>query len=211
MDPIRVLIVDDQNLFAEMLARVIDLEQDVVVAGTAASLAEGRRMAQDLKPDVILMDYMLPDGDGAQGTRDLLSDNPHAKIVMLTGFSDEHLVLQAIAAGCTGFITKNEAVSKALVAIRAAIRGDISFSSSEIVTLATLNKDSSGQPRLTPRELDVLRLLAQAKSLDEITTALVLSRHTVRNHIQTILNKLGARSQLEAVVIAMRRGVVSRP
>ncbi|TMK19984.1 MAG: response regulator transcription factor, partial [Actinobacteria bacterium] len=143
---------------------------------------------------VVLMDYELPDGDGATATQRIKSEMPETQVVMVTSFDDESVLVRAIEAGASGFITKHKAIQEVSSAVRAAKAGE--------AFPRGLGAD------LTPRESEVLKMLAEGVSNQKIAEKLVVSMHTVRNHVQNVITKLGAHSKLEAVATAMREGLL---
>ncbi len=214
--PTRVLIVDDQQMFAESLVRILGDEADFEVVGTAPTAAAGVQLAIELRPAVVVIDYGLPDIDGLQAidmVRDSIGD---VEFVMLTGTAEGSLLSAAIDAGCAGFITKDNASRELVHAVRAAGRGESVISPAMLAKLLPRLRDepthASRDPReLTARELEVLTLLADGLSTEGIEQALFVSRHTVRNHVQRIMAKLGAHSRLEAVTLAVRHGLIDAP
>ncbi|MCA1831357.1 MAG: response regulator [Actinomycetota bacterium] len=210
---IKVLVVDDHQMFAEGLIKALSDEDDVIVVGSAGSVAGARAAANTHTPDVILMDYELSDGDGAQATQFIKEELPNTKVVMLTSFTDESVLVSAIEAGCSGFVTKHKAVEEVAAAVRAAYEGEALISPSMLARLLPkLRRSSRGLGSdLTPRELEVLKLLAEGLANTAIAERLVISLHTVRNHVQSIIMKLQAHSKLEAVTIAVREGVIQYP
>jgi DNA-binding NarL/FixJ family response regulator len=207
---ISVLLVDDHDLVLESIRRALTVEPDMTVVGTVAGVNAALDAARTKQPDVVVMDYLLPDGTGAEGTTKLLAENPHLEVVMLTGQSSGATLADALEAGCSGFVAKEGRFDNLVQAIRAAAAGEIYVPQQLVEELAahlrprppTLGAD------LTERELEVLRLLGRGASTDEIVDALNISVHTVRNHIRNILTKLNARSRLEAVTVATRIGVL---
>jgi two-component system response regulator DevR len=207
---IRVMVVDDHKMFAQTLLRVLGEEPDMDIVGTATSVAEARTMARSYRPDVVLMDYRLPDGLGTEAARMIREDRPETKVVMLTGFPEDAVLITAIEVGCSGYMTKDGAVEEAISAVRAAAAGEALISPAMLVRLLPkLRRDSHRAAyTLSARELDVLRLLAQGMPNAAIADHLVLSVNTVRKHVQSILNKLNAHSKLEALATAVRQGLV---
>lgn len=208
--PIRVLLVDDHKMFAQTLFRVLSDEADIEVIGIAGSVAEGRELASRRPPDVVLMDYRLPDGLGTDAARILREDRPETKVVMLTGFPEDTVLISAIEAGCSGYIAKNGPVEEAIAAVRAAAAGEALISPAMLVRLLPkLRRDAHKVPyTLSTRELEVLRLLAEGMPNAAIADRLVVSVNTIRKHVQSILAKLNAHSKLEALSIAVRQGLV---
>lgn len=199
-------------MFAESLVRLLEGEPDVEVCGIAASLEEARTVAAAERPDVVLLDYGLPDADGVEAVATLGRDVPAAKFVMLTGRTDEPTLSRAMQAGCAGLLTKDRAADELVAAIRSAA-GDAPITPGELELVlgprAGTERKEPGD--LTPRELEVVALLAEGLATQDIAEHLVLSVKTVRNHVQNAITKLGAHSKLEAVAIASRRGLVTRP
>lgn len=207
--PIRVLLVDDHVMVAAGLAAALGDIDGMEVVGVAADLDSAVTMARSLRPEVVILDYRLPDGDGAIGTRLLRALNPAPQVVVLTATADDHALRAALEAGCCGFLTKGSDLDELAAAVRAAAAGDGVFSADVVVRLARLTR-APEQPRqsLTPRELDVLHAMADGADAATIARRLKLSEHTARNHIRNVLAKLGAHTKLEAVVIAARTGLV---
>ena len=210
--PIKVLIVDDHKVFAEALMKVIEDAPDIDVIGTANSVEEAVAGARVGRPDVILMDFDLPDGNGAEATTQIKRDLPETRVVMLTSFTDEKVLVAAIEAGCSGYVTKHKATEEVLAAVRAAHAGEALISPSMLArVLPRLHRSYRGLGSdLTPREREILTLLADGVATQAIAEALVISPHTVRNHTQSILIKLQAHSKLEAVATAVREGIIDR-
>jgi DNA-binding NarL/FixJ family response regulator len=207
---IRVVIVDDHEMFAQGLEAILNADPGLEVVATAGTVDAGCASVRLHLPDVVLMDYELPDGDGAEATERIKADAPKTQVVMVTSFDDESVLVRAIEAGCSGFITKHKAIQEVSSAVRAAHAGEALISPS---MLARLLPRLRQKPRgvgadLTPREIEVLKLLADGVSNQQIAEKLVLSMHTVRNHVQNVITKLGAHSKLEAVATAVREGII---
>jgi DNA-binding NarL/FixJ family response regulator len=210
---VTVLIIDDERMFAESLARLLADESDISVVGVASSGAEGIKIAEALQPRVVLVDYQLPDRDGVAVMVDLKLQDPETKVVMITGSGDDRVLLAAIEAGCSGFLTKTRAASEVATAVRAAAGGE-ALISPELLSrlLPRLNRSHRNLgDDLTDREIAVLRLLTMGLTNRAVATELHLSVNTIRNYVQSILNKLGAHSKLEAVSTAVRQGIVEYP
>lgn len=210
VDTIRVLIVDDHDMFAESLARILGDEPDIQVAGKAGSCTEAVQLAAELRPGVAIVDFRLPDSDGLTATSGIRSVSPETRILMLTGVGDSRLVTSAIEAGCSGFLTKDKAVRELVAAVRLVHSGEAYLSPAVLGDL--LPRLGRGYRVLgadmTIREREVLQLLAAGRGNKEMARQLHLSVHTIRNHVQNVLVKLGAHSKLEAVVLASRSGLV---
>jgi len=215
--PIRVLLVDDHQLVTDALARVLSREDDIEVAGTAASVAEVESIHAP-SVDVVLMDYRLPDGTGSSATRIAKQRWPMAKVVMLTAIADDETVLESIQAGADGYLTKDRAVDEVVGAVRAARAGEILLPRSVIVDIARRvvaardrQVDRVLVEPLTPRELEVLRALTEGLATPEICDRLAITPNTLRTHVQNIMGKLHVHSKLEAVAFALRNRLVEPP
>jgi DNA-binding NarL/FixJ family response regulator len=207
---IRVAIVDDHSMVAEGLSRIISGEPDFELAGIAGDVAEALALIERETPDVVLMDYLLPDGDGADATEVVRRRWPQTKVIMLSGSDARGILARAIGAGCSGFLAKNRPASDVTAAVRTASRGESVMRSDELAELISELKDKPGPQSqwLTPRELEVLHLLAKGNSTEMIASDLFVSVNTVRNHVSNTLTKLGAHSKLEAVAFGLRDGII---
>lgn len=208
--PVRVAIVEDHAMVAEGLAAALAVDPGLAVVGTAGTMRDGVRMVRDSRPDVVLMDLMLPDGDGAAATVAIRAAVPSTRVVLITSASGQDIIGRAIEAGCSGLLSKTEPVANVRSAIHRAHDGEAVFIAEDLLGLVDrLSSPPQSPATLTEREHEVLRLLAQGTTTQGIANALVLSLHTVRNHVRNVMMKLGAHSRLEAVAIAMREGLVS--
>lgn len=212
---IRVLIVDDHELIRESLNLVLKDETGIEVVASVGTGAEALGAARAEQPDVILMDYALPDGDGAAVTRTIKSERPETKVVMLTAATTDEVLADSIESGCSGFVTKERAVEEIVSAVRAAHAGEALISPSMLARvlpkLRHAPEATKTSTQLTPRESNILELLARGLRNQEIAAQLEISLYTVRNHIQSILIKVGAHSKMEAVAQAVRDGLVGLP
>jgi DNA-binding NarL/FixJ family response regulator len=208
--PIRVLIVDDHDVFASSLAQVLALEPDLLTVGTAQSIAEARTMIPHTLPDVVLMDHRLPDGDGVAAIDELRPLRQATKYVVLTASTADHVLVSAIEAGASGFLSKSRSLDEVRSAVRAAHSGEAVISPELLARLLPrLNRHRApGRVELTERELEVLALLAEGLANSEIAARLVVSVHTIRNHVANLSAKLGAHSKLEVLSIAIRQGLL---
>lgn len=214
---IRVLLVDDHQLLTGSLAQLLGREDDIEVAGIAATVAETKTLLRE-RLDVVLMDYRLPDGTGAEATRAVKARWPQCRVVMLTAVNDDETVLESIQAGADGYLTKDHAVDDIVGAVRAAHAGETLLPRSVIIGIAervAAARDRGGEririEPLTPRELDVLRALADGLSTPEICERLSIAPNTLRTHVQNIMGKLRVHSKLEAVAFALRHRLVEPP
>ena len=176
-------------------------------------MAAARQAAATYEPDVVLMDFELPDGDGAEATEQIKRYAPEVKVVMLTARTDQAALVRALAAGCSGFVTKGESLDRLVAAIHSAHAGEAVTSETELAPLlAELRATQRGLgATLTAREVEVLELVAAGLPNRAIGEQLYLSVHTIRNHVQRILEKLQVHSKLEAVAVGVREGVVTLP
>jgi DNA-binding NarL/FixJ family response regulator len=208
-----VLIVDDHRMFSESLARLLADEDGIDVLGVAATGADAVEMVGRLRPNVVLMDYQLPDQDGVAVTAAIRRENPSVMVVMLTGSTEDRVLLAAIDAGCSGFLTKDRAAAEVVHAVRAAAVGEALISPALLARLLPkLNRTqrSLGED-LSEREREILGFLAKGMTNKVIAAELFLSVNTIRNHVQSVLAKLGAHSKLEAVSTAVREGIIDYP
>ncbi len=213
MEPIRVLVVDDHALFRRGLEIVLAQESDIEVVGEAGDGAEAVEQAADLLPDVVLMDVRMPRRSGIEACTAIKDVVPSARIIMLTISDEESDLYDAIKAGATGYLLKEISIDEVATAIRAVAGGQSLISpamASKLLTeFATLikrdgNRQQVPAPRLTERELEVLRLVARGLNNRDIAKQLFISENTVKNHIRNILEKLQLHSRMEAVVYAVR-------
>jgi DNA-binding NarL/FixJ family response regulator len=210
--PIRVVVVDDHAMFAESVARALELADDIEVAAVARTCAEGVVAAATHAPNVAVVDYQLPDGDGVGLATRIRDVSPDTQVLLLTGLADSKVMVAAVEAGCAGFLTKDEAVGELVRAVRKVHAGEPHIPPAMLAELLPRLRPTFRRvgSQLTAREREVLQLLADGRSNETIAGQLVLSRHTVRNHVQSVLTKLDAHSKLEAVAIAVREGLVNR-
>jgi DNA-binding NarL/FixJ family response regulator len=214
---IRVLFVEDHRLLADALSALVAREADIEVVGIAGTVAEAKSMSRE-RLDVVLMDYHLPDGTGAEATRAIKARWPASRIVMVTALTDDETVLESIQAGADGYLTKDRAAEEVVQAIRAAHAGETLLPRSVIVEIArrvAAARERGDERRvvepLTPRELEVLRALTEGLSTPEICDQLFIAPNTLRTHVQNIMGKLRVHSKLEAVAFALRYRLVEPP
>jgi DNA-binding NarL/FixJ family response regulator len=208
-----VLVVDDHKTVADLLAVVLDADPDFTCVGTAPGVAKGLAMVHELKPDLVLMDVHLGDGDGVEATSELTATYPELRVVVMTAHADAPLMRRASDAGACCLLHKDGSLTDLLQALRTARRGGL------IVHPALLESLMASRPRrrsdylppLTRRERDVLKMLADGAEAREISKKLGISVHTCRSYLKSLLQKLNAHSQLEAVVIAKNHGLVWVP
>lgn len=211
--PIRVLIADDHQIVRKGLRALLGRKRDLEVVGEAADGAEAVALAKALAPDVVLMDLVMPKMNGIEATRIITAERPGTRILVLTSFAANDKVFPAIKAGALGYLLKDSNPDALIGAIRKVYCGEVSLDPSIAVKVLS---EISGKPDepltadpLTPRELDVLRLIAQGKSNKEIAKELGLVEETVHAHVSNILRKLHLASRTQAALYALREGFAS--
>ena len=213
---VRVLVVDDHDLFRTGLAALLSSQPDIEVVAQASGGRLGVRLAQELRPDVVLMDQRMPDISGIEATRKILRARPSTRVVALTVVSESSAVAAAIEAGACGFLAKDTPIDSVAAAVRAAAQGSawLSPHAAEVVLSqvrceeAAQAHDAAAFQELSDRERDVLRLIAEGLENSEIAARLNISHRTAKNHVSNILAKLGLPSRVQAAVYAVRRGLV---
>jgi len=213
---IRILLADDQPLMRTGLQMILRAEPDIEVVGEAGSGQEAVDITRRLAPDVVLMDIRMPEVDGLEATRQLLSGPPlPTRIIILTTFEDDEYVFDAIRAGASGFLLKTTAAEHLVEAIRVVAAGDALLSPSvtrklieEFVRRAPSQTTMLAEGTVTDRELEVLKLVARGLSNAEIADKLFLSEATVKTHVGRVLGKLELRDRVQVVVFAYEAGIV---
>jgi two-component system NarL family response regulator len=211
----RILIVDDHILFREGLAGLLRSQPDTDVVGECGTVQEAIDQALRLRPQVILMDFSLPDGTGLEATRAILAESPDIQIIFLTVHDNDERLIAAMRAGAKGYLLKNLSVNKLLASLRALERGEAAISRTmmarilEEFALSTPQTNPSPSPLigLTSREIEVLQELADAITNQEIANRLYISENTVKNHIHNILEKLHLHNRREAIDFARKHGL----
>jgi two-component system NarL family response regulator len=218
-EPIRVLIADDHALFRRGLEMVLDEEQDIDLVGQASDGTEAVARAGESLPDVVLMDIRMPKTSGIEAARSMKEAAPSAKIVMLTISDEEEDLFEAIRAGASGYLLKDIPLDEVADAVRAVHGGQSLINPSmagklltEFATLARRDQEERPQqvpaPKLTEREMEVLKLVARGMNNRDIAKELFISENTVKNHVRNILEKLQIHSRMEAVMIAVREKLI---
>jgi DNA-binding NarL/FixJ family response regulator len=212
---LKVLVVDDHALFRQGLHMVLKQERDIEVVGEAADGHEAVAKAQELMPDVILMDVRMPKRSGIEATQQIKDALPHVKILMLTISDEEADLYEAIKAGASGYLLKEIPIDEVADAVRSVWAGQSRISPamaakllSEFAAMSRREKEQLPAPRLTEREMQVLGLVAQGMNNRDIGAQLFISENTVKNHIRNILEKLHLHSRMEAVVYAVRKNLL---
>jgi len=208
----RVLIVDDQTLFRAGLARLLDLDHRVKVVGEAANGLEAIKMVSTLRADVVLMDLKMPNTDGLEATRQILSAHPEVKILILTTFETDTYVLQALRAGASGYVLKEsqpDAIVSSIVAVMSGERVMASAVANRVLQmLSGATSPKEFYDGLTNREIEILKLIAAGKANKQIGYRLSISEKTVRNHVSNMYEKLKIYDRTQAVLYAIRKGLV---
>jgi len=214
---VRVLVVDDQQLIRDGIASMLDIQPGVVVVGTAKNGQEALEQASALAPDIILMDIHMPVMNGIEATLKLRRQIPESQVVMLTTFDDESYIIRSLQAGACGYLLKDIAVDELAQAVKLAHAGVYQLAP-EIAGKLVGNLMLKSQPKaprpsefgLTKRELEVLKLIARGATNSEIAEQLFVSQGTVKNHVSSILNRLGLRDRMQAALFAIENNLVAR-
>jgi DNA-binding NarL/FixJ family response regulator len=206
----KVLIVEDHRVVAEGLAALINDQSDMHVVGNVGTVAEIADAAERLDPDVVLLDFRLPDGTGPDAANAVRSIRPAARMIFLTREDTDAARFAAVQSGASAFLHKSKAAAEVVAAIREVARGKMLITPRTIATLLAKRREAEAQlDRLTPREKEVLRLMAEGHPSRAIATELGISYTTVRTHIRSLGSKLAVHSKLEAVVKARELGLIS--
>lgn len=215
-EKIKVLVVDDHEVFCESLAALLSMRGDIEVVGTANCGRDAIRKTELLGPKIVLLDVKMKDLDGIQCMREIKERSPGTEFIMLTMYTDEEHVLEAIKAGAKGYVLKESSSSEVLEAIKAVSQGRAFFdsnSSSELVKgIRHQNKSTrealAGEDPLSQREVEVLRLIGEGYSNKEISKKLFISSHTTRNHVANIFIKLNCHNRTKAIIQGRKKGLI---
>jgi DNA-binding NarL/FixJ family response regulator len=215
---IRVLVVDDQELFRRGLTMLLTVEDDIEVVGEANDGSAAATLAASTAPDVILMDVRMPKQTGIEACVAMKDAAPHARIIMLTASDEEADLYEAVKNGASGYLLKDSSIDEVAQAVRVVADGQSLISPSmaiklldEFKQMSRADRTAVPTPRLTERELEVLRLVAQGLNNREIAKQLFISENTVKNHVRNILEKLQLHSRMEAVMYAVREKLLDIP
>ncbi|MFJ9128181.1 response regulator [Streptomyces sp. NPDC102340] len=217
MSAIRIVVADDQDVVRAGFGALLDSQDDFTVVGSAPGGAEAVRVCREVRPDLVLMDVRMPGMDGIEATRRIARDLPATRVVMLTTFDLDEYVYDALAAGASGFLLKDMQAERLFEAVRVVAAGEALLAPT--VTRRLIAEFTRLRPRavpeqalavdaLTPREREVLRLIAEGLSNQEIAGRLVVGGETVKTHVSRVLAKLGVRDRAQAVVAAYESGLV---
>ena len=210
-EEIRILIVDDHTVVRDGLNALLSAERGMQVVGVAGDGDAAIQLVGELRPDIILLDLVMPRVDGVEATLQIKRDHPEVKILVLTSFGEDHQVFAAIKAGANGYLMKDTSTDELIQAVRDTISG-VPVMQPEIAQKLIREIQSQDglqdvENELTEREIEILQHLAQGKSNQQIADDLFLSERTVRTHITNILSKLGLKNRTQAVLYALREGI----
>lgn len=217
MEKIRVLLADDHTVLRQGIAQALELQGDITVVAQASTGAEAVTLAQQHRPDVALLDINMPELDGVEATRQITTGLPKTGVIILTMYRRDDYIFEAIKAGASGYLLKEVELSELVKAVRTVAQGEAVIDAAiagrvmaELRTETTLDKTGAAEP-LAERDVDILRLVAQGKSNQEIAGQLTLSEKTVRNRLSLVFRQLHLKNRTEAALYAMRKGLVEPP
>jgi DNA-binding NarL/FixJ family response regulator len=218
VEPVRVIVVDDQELFRRGLVMLLGVEPDIEVVGEAGDGVTASELAVSTMPDIVLLDVRMPKRSGLQACMRIKEEVPSARIIMLTVSDEEGDLYEAVKNGASGYLLKDSSIEEVAQAIRVVAEGQSLISPSMAVKLidefkemSRTDRDQVPTPRLTDRELEVLRLVARGLNNREAAKELFISENTVKNHVRNILEKLQLHSRMEAVMYAVREKLLDIP
>jgi DNA-binding NarL/FixJ family response regulator len=205
---IRILIAEDQRIVREGIVALLEDDAEIEMVGEARDGVEAVELYARLQPDVVLMDLQMPNVDGPEATRRIRAQFPEARILVLTTYATDEFIFSALRAGASGYLLKDASADELLKAIRLVCVGQPQLAP-QVAARLVAGIGGGGPEPLTPREVEVLTLLGQGRSNNEIASALWIAPRTVKVHVQNILGKLGASNRTEAVTLAVKRGLIS--
>ena len=206
---IRALLVDDHELIRQGLRRAFERDADFEVAGEASSLADARRLLALVSPDVVILDVRLPDGNGLEACRKIRAEFPELGIVILTMYAGDDQLFEALEAGASAFVPKNAPSEDVVAAARHAASSPRSFTANDLNEAMKRRLSPTG-PQLSPREREVLGLLAEGLGVAQISKKLFISESTTKTHISKLYEKLGAGNRAQALMTALKLGLLKR-
>ncbi len=207
--PVRVLLVDDHTVMRQGVRMLLTLDAEIAVVGEAANGREAVTLAHQLRPDVVLMDLLMPVMDGLSAITEIRRDLPETEIVALTSVLEDSIVTDVVRAGAIGYLLKDASGDEVIRAIKSAAAGEVHLSPQAAARLVRDVRTPENPQALTARETEVLKLLAQGKSNKEIAQALKIGEKTVHSHVSNILSKLNVPSRTQAALYAIRTGLVA--
>jgi DNA-binding NarL/FixJ family response regulator len=212
VDQIRILIVEDHAMVADAFTAALNREPDMEVVSHGVSVAEAEHLAARDRPDVVVIDFRLPDGDGADAIDRVRRVHPDAKVLVVTSASDDRSLTRALASDTDGYLLKDQPVEELLDAVRVVAGGGSAYSPALVGRIVSKMVGGRKQPdQLSEREVEILQMLATGRSTADMATDMHISVNTVRNHVQRVLMKLGTHSRLEAVADGIRTGLIHSP
>lgn len=210
---VRLIVVDDHDLFRTGLAALLSSQPGIEVVAQASGGRAAMRLADELHPDLVLMDMRMPNVDGVEATRAIVKSHPETRVLMMTVMSEDSDVEEALRAGASGFLAKDTPIDEVTAAVRAAAQGTAWLSPRAAEVVLSRIRQPEPKPEAAPlellsaRELDVLRLVARGMENSEIAAELNISPRTAKNHVSSILGKLGLPSRVQAAIYAVRSGL----
>jgi DNA-binding NarL/FixJ family response regulator len=205
-----VLLIDDHELIRQGLRRAFERESDIIVVGEAASVAEALAAAAHHDPDVLVVDVRLPDGSGLDVVKQVRASRPDVGIVVLTMYAGDEQLFGALESGASAFVSKDSPAEDVVVAARHAAAAPRSFTAKDLASAMQRRLNPTG-PQLSPREREVLDLLAEGNGVSAISKQLFISESTTKTHISKLYEKLGAGNRAQAIMTAMRMGLIEAP
>jgi len=215
--PVRIIVVDDHVILRDGIVSILDAQSDFEVVGAAGTVADALELVHTARPDLILMDYGLPDGTGLEATKEILALYPETNIVLLTVHEEDDLLFEAVRNGARGYLLKNISATEMLAKLRGLAQGDAAISAAQTRRIMSeFTRTTASQPvakqqaiPLTNREQEVLQLIVNGATNRQIAAELHISIHTVKNHVNHILEKLDVDSRHEAAKVAVKKRLTS--